>query len=93
MLWQKPLVWCDGWNTIQCGLLGSSGGPGRGFEIDMETKRLKYMIKTTLFFEQGFVKLNSGGITMKKLILFAAIMNLLCKFSQCANKRYKCSFE
>ena len=32
------------------------------------------MIKTTLFFEQGFVKLNSGGITMKKLILFAAIM-------------------
>jgi len=32
------------------------------------------MSKNTLFFEQGFVKLNSGGITMKKLILFAAIM-------------------
>ena len=26
------------------------------------------MIKTTLFFEQGFVKLNSGGITMKNTI-------------------------
>lgn len=32
------------------------------------------MIKTTLFLEQNFVKLNLGGLKMKKLILFAAIL-------------------